>query len=382
LTDGGEMLHHLLRDSIKLRYRSDVPVGISLSGGLDSGGLVCIASDMARKGELQMPDGLRTFTAGTEDPALNEAPAAALLSSENGGRPSSVCPTAAELRGDLNELVRGHDEPVRSLSTYMQFRVMRLARENGTVVILSGQGPDELLWGYPWQYPYAWRDLAASGQVLRSVGALVDASRHATVPLTQLLGYAAYAIAPGMRVGRYWSRIGRFLSREIKEDVKAASLVRACFRSLDGSAHFRQEVESTGLPSLLRYEDRNSMAFSVESRLPYLDPRILDLAYSVPSWTRVQGGWSKAILREALARVAPPELVWKRKKLGFGAPEVAFLTALIPEIQAAFSDSPRSASLLNPQAVRSRIDESVTPPTFMWRFLNLELWMRAYELAP
>lgn len=378
--EAASMLRQLLRDSIRLRYRSDVPVGISLSGGLDSGGIVCVAADMARKGELHMPDGLRTFTAATVNPSLNEAPAAARLASVSNGRPYSVCPTADELRnGDLDHLVRHHDEPVRSLSTYMQFRVMRLARENETVVILSGQGPDELLWGYPWQYPYAWRDLAASGQLWRSARSFVDVARHGTAPVSQLLGYAAYALIPAARLWRYRSRVGPFLAPELMQE--GSGLVERIFGRFSGPEHFALEVESVGLPSLLRYEDRNSMAFSVESRLPYLDPRILDLAYSVPSWMRMNRGWSKAILRAALEDVAPPDLVRKRDKLGFGAPEAEFLAAIAPEMRDAFGSGARSRDLLRSDVIRSSLRRDVTPPGYFWRFYNFELWMRTFEVG-
>ena len=372
-------LHELLRDSIKLRYRSDVPVGISLSGGLDSGGLVCMAADMAAKGELSLPDGLRTFTAATDDPFLNEAPAAARLASTRNAKPYSVQPRAMDLLADVERLVAHHDEPVRSLSTYMQYRVMRLARESGTVVILSGQGPDELLWGYPWQYPYAWRDLAASGRIRSFACALVDAARHGTAAMTQLLGYAAYMWLPEIRLRRYYIRIGPFLTDAFKRD--ASAIATQCFRGQSGHDFFVQEVESLGLPSLLRYEDRNSMAFSVESRLPYLDPRILDLAYSLRSWDRIEEGWSKAVLRRALKTVAPQQLVCKREKLGFAAPEAEFLQALVPTMRDALASGDRTGTMLNRQPILRSLKDGHAPPPHFWRFINFELWMRAYGVG-
>jgi len=283
------------------------------------------------------------------------------------------------VNGDLDRLIRQQDEPVRSLSTYMQFRVMRLAHENGTPVILSGQGPDELFWGYPWQYTYAWRDLAVSGRPLDAARSVLAASQHATVPVSRLLGYAIYGLMPEARRWRYRSRIGPFVDDELIQD--GTDLLERSFGHFSGHEHFAREVESVGLPSLLRYEDRNSMAFSVESRLPYLDPRILDLAYSVPSWTRLSGGWSKAILRQALEGVAPRDLIRKRAKLGFAAPEADFLKAIAPQILNAFSSNGRSRDLVRSDSVRSALQPGTTPPSYFWRFYNLEMWMRTYEVG-
>jgi asparagine synthase (glutamine-hydrolysing) len=334
---------------------------------------------MGAKGQLSLPDGLRTFTAATTDPRTNEASAAAQLVSGTNATPHSVTPTAAELLIDLDRLIAQHDEPFRSLSTYMQFRVMRKARETGTVVILSGQGPDELLWGYAWQYPYAWRDLATRGRVFSLARALVDATQHGTVSMTELLGYATYAWLPEVRLRRYLRRIGPFLTDSLKHD--SAAITIQCFKPQSGREFFQQEVESVGLPSLLRYEDRNSMAFSVESRLPYLDPRILDLAYSIRTSDRLEGGWSKAILRKALKDVAPRRLIEKRTKLGFAAPEAGFLEALAPLMRDAFATGPRSGTLLNPRVILRSLENSPSPPQYFWRFLNLELWMRSHGLG-
>jgi asparagine synthase (glutamine-hydrolysing) len=379
LEEAGATLNELLRDSIKLRYRSDVPVGISLSGGLDSGGLLCTAADMAAKGQLSLPDGLRTFTAATGDPRTDEAPAAAQLVSGMHATTYSVLPTAPELLVDVDRLVAQHDEPFKSLSIYMQFRVMRLARESGTVVILSGQGPDELLWGYPWQYAYLWRDLAASGRLGSLARAIVGATLHSTVGPRELAGYAIYAWRPQARVRRYLDRVGPFLTDSFVNDQ--FSVLGRSFKSESATEFFVREVESLGLPGLLRYEDRNSMAFSVESRLPYLDPRILDLAYSLRSWDRIDRGWSKAVLRRALTGVAPTNVVRNRRKLGFAAPEADFLRALIPMLRDSFASGSRSGPFLRPQAILRSLEKGKLPPSHFWRFLNFELWMRAYGLG-
>jgi asparagine synthase (glutamine-hydrolysing) len=381
MSDADAQFRELLRDSIRIRFRADVPVGINLSGGLDSTGLVCTAADMAARGELSLPHGLRTFTATTRDPEINEGPVASSVAKLCGATSFTVEPTGDALSGDdLAKLVMHQDEPFGNLSTYMQFCVARRVRESGTVVVLSGQGPDELFSGYSWHYPYVWRDLFARGRLLAAGREVFSALRHGTVSGPSLLGYAAYAWAPSVRRRRYVGRIGGFLSSDAPMDG-GLELLERTFKRADGRREFEREVETTGLPALLRYEDRNSMTFSIESRLPYLDPRIIDLAYSLPSWMKIRSGWSKAVLRGALEGVVPREVLWSRRKLGFAAPQGEFMSALVPAVRDVFSGpGVRSRALVDPRAVLGATEKPELVP-MLWRFLNLELWMRQFSLA-
>jgi asparagine synthase (glutamine-hydrolysing) len=379
MAEVAEQVRHLVRDSIRLRYRSDVPVGIALSGGIDSTGLVCNAADMAKRGELTLENGLRTFTAtATGVEAVDEGPVALRVARHAGAEAHTVQPCGADLlAGDLDRLVFHQEEPFSNLSTYMQFRVMRLARETGTVVMLSGQGPDELFWGYPWQYPYAWMALVRALKPLAALREVAGALRNGTVGPTALAGYLAYGLSPGLRRWRYGRRTGPFLSPGVIDD-EVHRLFEAAAGTADESSLLRREVERVGLPALLRYEDRNSMAFSVESRLPYLDHRLLELAYSLPAWQRIHDGWSKVILRQANESVTPAGIVWRRRKIGFSASKSHFMASLVPLVQDVFSGPTRSAAFLDGRAIVAAFRSVNTDMTLLWRFLCFELWMRRF----
>ncbi len=372
----------VLRDSIRLRFRSDVPVGINLSGGVDSSSLVCTAADMAVRGELTLPQGLRTFTSVAPGTDLDEGPAALGIAERVGATAFTVEPRAQQLRdGDLDRLVWHQDEPFGNLSTYMQFCVMRRVRETGTVVVLSGQGPDELFSGYAWQYPYVWKDLATRGRMLAALGEMAAALQNGTVGWKHLGGYAVYAWAPSVRRRRYLSRVRPFLAAEAPLRPAFEALANVLTR-LDGRTLFESEVERIGLPGLLRYEDRNSMAFSVESRLPYLDPRLLDLAYAVPSWSKVRHGWSKFVVRRAVDDVVPREVLWQRRKIGFAAPRERFMASLAPVVRDVFGSKPtlRSSAFVNADTVLGACTSEPRRNADLWRYLSLELWMRAFDL--
>jgi asparagine synthase (glutamine-hydrolysing) len=373
-------LREALRDSIRLRYRSDVPVGVMLSGGVDSSTIACFAADMAARGDLTLPHGLRTYTVGVDEPRLDETGAAAEVARHCKAQAFATRLSPENCVADVHDVIRQHDEPVRTCSIFMQYQLMRLVRETGTVVTLSGQGPDELLWGYPWQYPYAWSDLLLRGQPLSAAREILAAVARATVGPLSLAGYSVDAFVPAARRLRYAVRMSPFVSKTLWSRPRALLFERS-MEAVNARGHFLREVESTGLPSLLRYEDRNSMAFSVESRLPYLDPRIINLAYTLRADQRIHRGWSKWLLRRAASGTVPHSVAWKRHKLGFGAPEGRVMTSFIPLFRELFSGNVRSSDVLRPQAILRALERAPTPPAHFWRFLNLELWMRQVEVT-
>ncbi len=379
--EAARVLGELLRDSIRLRYRSDVPVGITLSGGVDSVALACTARDMANAGEMALPNGLRTFTAVDPGGRIDEGPRAMLAAKRAGAEAFTVQADPARLANDdVLDLVRTQDEPFPGLSVYMQYCVMRLVRASGTVVTLSGQGADELLLGYPWQVAYSVRDLLAEGRVGAALTAARDGSKNAGIGAARLGAYLAAARFPKLRALRYNQRVGALLHRGARHGTLTELLERSLGTG-SGAAMLEREVEQLGLPGLLRYEDRNSMRFSVESRLPYLDYRIMNFAYSLPSYRKVVGGWRKYPLRKAVEHSAPAEIVWNRAKIGFAAPDERLLQALRGNFLEAFDGDVRSGALVDAAAVRRLAQSSHAMPAWSWRVLNLELWMRTFGVS-
>src|ERR1017187_1819623 len=376
-----EIFLDVLRDSIRLRFRSDVPVGVNLSGGVDSSAILYVTADLAHRGEISLPQGLRAFTASArEEEDIDEGGAARRSALQCGAQHYVVAPSGDDLLRDVSSLVWHQDEPFGSLSTFMQFAVMRLVRETGTIVTLSGQGPDELLMGYPWHSARVIGQAIAGGEWKGAVSQLLHSWQKSDVALRKIAGYLLEDLAPWARIVRYRLRSRWLLTSAARavglSDVYATALTPSL---ASATTH---EIESVGLPGLLRYEDRNSMAFGVESRLPFLDHRLLNIAYNLPLAMHMKGGWSKSLLRRAVQTVMPSSVVWQKRKIGFEAP----LAALAPAVRRLVSDVmtdgvPRINPLVRTSVLLERQRQGRVNSQVLWRALNVELWLRRFGLS-
>jgi asparagine synthase (glutamine-hydrolysing) len=365
-------LRELLLDSIRLRLRADVPVGTSLSGGVDSSGIVALSAELA--GDHRRHAFTARFPGFERDEwAFAHATAEAAGVVEH----HAVEQTAADLLRDLDALVRDQEEPAGSASVYAQWRVMRAAREAGVTVMLDGQGADELLAGYPaligWtiraQGPAAVaRALARRGPardwVVRAIGAerLPDAlaRRHRARLATP------YATPAAAAAGAAATRP----PRQEAPDPLRRELLRQTF--------------ATHLPELLRYADRDSMAHAREVRLPFLDRRIAELAFSLPPELLYRDGQTKAVLRHALRGVVPDVVLDRREKVGFEPPQARWLAdpALAAHARDVLLDpAARTAAFVDRAAIEAdaRAGGGWRDPAGLWRALNLELWLREFE---
>lgn len=369
-------LRELLVDSIRLRLRSDVPVGTSLSGGIDSSAVVALAARLAGD------HGRHAFTARFPGFVRDEWQYAQMVAQSAGvTQHHEVLPTADELLADLQDLVRDQGEPFGGPSIYAQWRVMRAAREAGVTVLLDGQGADELFGGYP----------SALGWALRSqgVGAMARGLFSRTERPSLMLAMEGGRIrAPMLLVSAVRRRhTSPYVSAAVRETV--ARLPRLLppvegFRTPLARELLRQTFE-TSLPDLLRYADRSSMAHSREVRLPFLDRRVAEFALSLPAEFIYRDGVTKAVLRKAVEGIVPPEVLARRDKVGFEPPEDAWFSQT--NFVAAIADV-----LLDPVArareiyEASEIESDVRvgrwrDPRGIWRALNLELWLRAHAFG-
>ena len=269
-----EHFQELLRDSIRLRLRSDVPVGTCLSGGLDSSTIVCLANQLMFNGATINPilvgERQKTFSSCSEIPACDERPYIEEVVRQTGAEKNCVFPGAETLLHDLTNLIWCQEEPFGSTSIYAQWCVMRLAREKGVTVLLDGQGGDELLAGYPPAlYPHL-RQAFREGRLRSFMGEILGLwHRRETLP-DRLLMRALVAAAPsGLKILlRKWIGYGTDWMEEGFRKRYSRSPARSRKFSGDLDNYLYQVFRETILPSLLHYEDRNSMAFSLEARLP------------------------------------------------------------------------------------------------------------------
>ena len=379
----------LVTDAVRLRLRSDVDVGTCLSGGLDSSAIVALT---ARLRDRNAGGRHRSFSIIYPDHGLDESTYVCAVVAATGVEATRATPTSADLLTELPALVRHQDEPFPSAGVYSQWRVMALAREAGVPVLLDGQGADEVLAGYHYHYGPYLASVAAERGLAAALGEARRAREATRRPWSFFLGLLAYHAVPlpsGVRaraVARQATQ-GRvpphLLAPDWGADGKSSNAERHQPRN-SLRAELRAGILKTSLPALLRYEDRNSMAFSVEARTPFLDYRLVERAQALPSSDLIRRGWTKAILREAMEGIVPESVLWRRDKLGFATPEVRWLREIAPRVREWLGPG----SLLGPRLKASALgawlagsDAELARRPGLWRLVSAELWLRHVESA-
>jgi len=392
----------LLTDAVRLRLRSDVPVGTCLSGGLDSSAIVCLCNSLMRDEHVIHPgaigDHQKTFTARNSEPEIDEYRYSRQIVELTGAEENLVYPTSEVLWQEVESFIFQLDEPVDSTSQYPQWNVMRLAQDRGVRVLLDGQGGDELLAGYHTYFPTYLDELHAREGAVAALSAAFDFARIGGRPARDCLRSYSYRKLP-WRVQKLLSALepGRTPPGTGGSGLKAwqaSPLLMWKFqnRTLPAAATngagplakaLYNDLTVTNLPKLLRYEDRNSMTFSIEARLPFLDFRLVEFVFSLPSSYRINQGWTKRILRDSLSDLLPKEICWRRSKLGFPVPESKWLRAGAGQIRRALG-SPAARELdrfLDPEALvrmRELPDQELAAAPGLWRIVNLVLWFEMY----
>jgi asparagine synthase (glutamine-hydrolysing) len=303
------MVEERLASSVEIRLRSDVPVGISLSGGLDSSIIAALAAE-------RLPN-LRGITFGSPDARESEGPVVRQLQQYLGIEVDYVMPTREEMVDSFQACLKAQDSPFRGFSVVGQYMVFRAAKERGIKVMLGGQGGDETFMGYRkfqfFRLAELWRGKQYGAAAVFAVGLLRMVAAEARSASMYVRALQRYRYRSGLRVA---------LQLPAAEDMQLG------FRrglSLDD----RQILDVTriSLPSLLRFEDRNSMAHGVESRLPFMDYRMVELGAALPASAEIRNGYGKWILREAARTRIPESIRAARYKRGFDVNDSAWVSA-------------------------------------------------------
>ena len=379
----------LLFDSVKLRLRTDVPLGSCLSGGLDSSTIVCMANTlMVQDGVIDrslVGEHQKTFTAEYDNAQFSEKSFVDKVIARTNAQSHFVHPDGKKLWGELEEVIYHQDEPFNSTSVYAQWNVMRLAHKNGMKVLLDGQGGDELLGGYAYHVPIYQAELLRRLRFKTLLAEIRAAStisqRSAGRQLVDLLGKTARNIFPDFVLEQF-TESRAFMNPDFSAARKKTKTVAKRNDSLQ--ERLLQEETRLNLQQLLHYEDRNSMAFSIEARVPFLDYRVVEYGMQIPVQFKIHNGWSKYPLRCAAEGIIPKEVQWRKDKMGFVTPQNEWMQMLQPQIHTLLFDEPlRAEEFLNQSLLRRQFQND--PPTIsnstLWRIVNLELWMRRFHVG-
>jgi asparagine synthase (glutamine-hydrolysing) len=380
-------VRELLCDAVRVRLRSDVDVGTCLSGGLDSSTLVAMTARL-RHGPTT---GRLSFSVVYPDAGLDERAFVSEVAAATGVDSRRATPTSADLLRDLPALVRDQEEPFPSLGPYSQWRVMQLARDAGVKVLLDGQGADEVFAGYHYQLGPWLAEIAEQDGLAEAVRAARAAAAATGRPLAFLLGLLAYhalplpgllreaALARAATHGRVpASLLDRGWARSMGPTRSGRHRPRASLK-----AERRANILETSLPALLRYEDRNSMAHSIEARTPFLDFRLVERALALPARELVKDGWTKAPLREAARGLVPESVRLRRDKLGFATPDERWLDEIAPRVREWLGPGARVRQWLSGPALDAWLadERALGRRRGLWRLVSVELWRRWVDEA-
>lgn len=364
---GPELVRALLDDAVRLRLRSDVRVGTCLSGGLDSSSVAALAASA-------YGNTFSAITAVSEQVSNNEEAYAAQVVDRCNLNWIRAQPTYDDFATSLRQLIEVQEEPFGGPSIMMQYAVMKSARANGVVVLLDGQGGDETLLGYDRYYAALLRDRSVGGLFGRLAMACSSLSANANLsPLRLAMLFFAMGSATVRALAYRW-RFGF-----MKNPSLPRSLRRFAESTRDATAMQAMEIAETNLPMLLRFEDKNSSRFAVEARLPYLDHRFVEFTLGIPIRLKMNEGWTKWLLRKAMAGRLPDSICWRRNKIGFAAPEHLWLERHLPLMREQVLGNALIAKHVDTKALSRRFDHLGLP--MRWRLYCLALWSDQFRVA-
>ena len=385
--DAAEQMRHLFMENIRLHLRSDVPVGAALSGGIDSSAIV-----MAMH-QLQPEQEIHTFSYIADDDKLNEEAWMDMIINQARTIPHKTRIHQDNLVSDLDDFIYSLDEPFSSTSMYAQNCVFRLAQEAGIKVMLDGQGADESLGGYNYFYSLRLVSMLRRGHLLEASIFLRNNWQRPYFGGPWLVFRAGGWLLPERLHGLARKTIGEDLLPDWfnknwfeKQGVDPPPVYkwdrsRDAFRKM-----LYQSVMETSLPMLLRYEDRNSMAYSIESRVPFLTSSFINFIFSLPEEHIIDiDGNSKSIFRQAMHGLVPAPILERRDKVGFSTPEQRWLNNLRPWVEQVLnSEAAHNVFALNLGKVTEewqRISTGKKPFNFrVWRWLNLIHWAKRHAI--
>lgn len=315
-------------ESVLFHLRSDVPVGTCLSGGLDSSSVASIAAQHMKNSYNKQ---FHAVTAQSEDPSKDESEYARKIVEASDLVWHLVRPSADDFINQWDRCQWFQDEPVGGPSIFMQYCVMQAAKEAGLKVMLDGQGGDEILLGYERYYTTYFLNALKQGKPIKAGKEFWNSAKNSSMSMPMLILYSGYFLLPWLRVlknRRKWTAIPDEVLEHGLNTLRESSNAFGGIRSLQIA-----EITKFQLPHLLKYEDRNSMAWSVEARVPFVDHRVIETALALQPEDKIRDGYSKWALRKAMDGRMPESITWRKNKIGFEAPAAKWSSALYGEFE-------------------------------------------------
>ncbi len=372
-TDAVEYFMELFNNSIKKRLRSDIAIGTSLSGGLDSSSIVSSVTQLQTT-NYRLP----TFSAVFPGFEKDESKYIDLVTKHLGTESFRAQPTAAELIKDFERLCYHQEEPFQSAGIYAQYKVFELAKSKGVTVLLDGQGADEILAGYP-RYIHWYLQEVLSRHKLGAAQKERMALQKNNQPFRWNIKNVLAAFLPAhaaiqLEKNEYHQTIRNTdISRDfvrLQSGREWEGIHKPIVTKLNDILYFN--TTELGLEELLRFADRNSMAHGAEVRLPFLQHELVEFIFSLPAQLKIHEGWTKWLLRQAMDDKLPQEIVWRNDKIGYEPPQKDWMQdAAMQEYIHEAKRKLVNASILSKKVLDKKIEAKAAyaEDSFDWRYL-------------
>jgi len=355
-----EDIYNLLEDSIALRLRSDVKVGTCLSGGLDSSSIAAIAHKFYGKN-------LEAIHAKSSLQSNDESMYAQKVAEHLGIKLHIIEPTHQQFWENVDTLVYTQDEPFSSTSIFMQYFLMQKAKEIGCAVMLDGQGADEVFLGYEHYFPIIYDETIQKDS--KSASSFLDNLKLFKITKENIL----FEYNRLNDFEQTWNLIvekGNFNPQVLNKKICKDLL------NYENILEFqKKEIFTKNMQALLRYEDRDSMQFSIEARLPYLDYRLVEAVVNSNITKKFDNGYLKYLLRKSIETqdLLPKDILWRYNKMGFESPQEKWIEVykdqMLKEIE--------KSDIL--KKIFTKID--IRRNDFLWRVFCIARWENVFEVV-
>lgn len=383
-SEAAEALRYRFLESVSLHLRSDVRFATALSGGLDSSAIVCAVRAIQPEVELH------TFSFMADDPNLDESAFIGIINKQVGAVSHEVKISPQSFSRDVEDLIRSQGEPFGSTSLYAQYRVYQRANESGFKVVLDGQGADELLAGYHGYPESRVRSLMDDKNYAQAVSFILNWAKLPGRDVRSLLQSSAYSSLP-VAVKRIVKSVAtsKRIPDFIRGDLGSQSNFTNVYSEHDWfgrrlTERLLKEQSNGALLSLLRHADRNSMRWSIESRVPFLNPELSELLFSFPEKFLLSNvGETKSVFKESMRGIVNQQILDRKDKVGFASPQLKWVTRDLLN-EDSVRDGLSAVDFFNPKLVQSYLGQSAIGGSKdmnqKWRIYNLVKWRQVFNM--
>ncbi|MCZ7355876.1 MAG: asparagine synthase (glutamine-hydrolyzing) [Candidatus Methanoperedens sp.] len=362
-------------ESVRLRTISDVPIGSCLSGGIDSSAIVCTLDTILKNKFF-------TFSLVAPGSSKDESKYIKEVGRNTNTQQFFTTINVDDFLKEVDDFIIAQEEPVTGLSPYAQYRVMKLAHEQGAKVLLDGQGGDEIFAGYVYYFSYYFYELFKKYKwhtLIKEMVLYIKNFKN-VYPHSML----AFLFLPGSLKYIFWKTFDKkWINHELLEKVCVDKDPR--WKAMNLNDSLRLTLFSTAIPHLLRWEDKNSMRWSIESRVPFLDVGLVESADSLPSEQKLRNGETKVVFKRAIDHHIPDMIRNRTDKIGFEAPvDDLFRNEKIVEFcnEIIYSESFKNRPYWKWNDVEkifiSHIQNKKNAGDTIWKWINLEIWLREF----